>query len=75
MTRPKKWFLEEDANNSVVIKNTDGLIKKPNKKKLKYLTTNGKTVNNCKLFRNKEKVKLVGKNFILPNKMTIETGN
>ena len=30
MTRPKKWFLVEDNDKSVVIKNTDGLIKKPN---------------------------------------------
>ena len=30
MTRPKRWFLVQDTDSAVVIKNTDGLIKKPN---------------------------------------------
>ena len=30
MTRPKKWFLVQDTDQSPVIKNTNGLIKKPN---------------------------------------------
>ena len=30
MTRPKRWYLAEDADKAVVLKNNDGLIKKPN---------------------------------------------
>ena len=30
MTRPKRWFLVQDTDSTFVIKNTDGLIKKPN---------------------------------------------
>ena len=30
MTRPKRWFLVQDTDSTIVIKNTEGLIKKPN---------------------------------------------
>ena len=30
MTRPKRWFLAEDDDGAVVVKNNDGLVKKPN---------------------------------------------
>ena len=30
MTRPKRWFLVQDTDSTIVIKNTDGLIEKPN---------------------------------------------
>ena len=30
MMRPKRWFLVQDTDSTIIIKNTDGLIKKPN---------------------------------------------
>ena len=30
MTRPKRWFLAEDDDGAVVVKNNEGLVKKPN---------------------------------------------
>ena len=30
MMRPKRWFLAEDDDGAVVVKNNNGLVKKPN---------------------------------------------